>query len=60
MLIPTKANATANASANVSLNAPQGFMLIPTETIKQDIKAILCEVLMPLRASCSFQLDIWN
>ena len=38
------------------LNAPQGFMLIPT-WILASTTCLLFTVLMPLRASCSFQRD---
>ena len=44
---------------DIRLNAPQGFMLIPTENPNQIHPAsINTPVLMPLRASCSFQLAV--
>ena len=39
----------------ISLNAPQGFMLIPTDWMRVMGDAVTVRVLMPLRASCSFQ-----
>ena len=46
----------AIAIVGVSLNAPQGFMLIPTVWVR-NVALEAARVLMPLRASCSFQQE---
>ena len=56
MLIPTATNRPFATLNRNRLNAPQGFMLIPTSIwrCEQKRRSCIC-VLMPLRASCSFQ-----
>ena len=56
MLIPTPASQGSLRSKFQSLNAPQGFMLIPTTHTHRNYMPTQT-VLMPLRASCSFQLN---
>ena len=55
MLIPTGAKSYVGHPATKGLNAPQGFMLIPTIFKHAPQRAKGYSVLMPLRASCSFQ-----
>ena len=51
MLIPTNYKRDKHDNHVGSLNAPQGFMLIPTNDDDVE-KYRICTVLMPLRASC--------
>ena len=58
MLIPTHLNNQDGelvSGDDLSLNAPQGFMLIPTSMPCWRATDTRWLVLMPLRASCSFQ-----
>ena len=57
MLIPTEDD-EVNERLELCLNAPQGFMLIPTPIAVGTIVRLPDWVLMPLRASCSFQPDL--
>ena len=56
MLIPTPEDLGIITNQLICLNAPQGFMLIPT-VLKHGYASgwVITLVLMPLRASCSFQ-----
>ena len=54
MLIPTDSVSRVVKASVSRLNAPQGFMLIPTRT-RAISAGRQASVLMPLRASCSFQ-----